>query len=77
MKLVTRFAIAAKCETELGAILREAFDELARSKPHSHQRRNATGTYREHSEGDRFEGSISPRLRGVAPQCGTLHIYKL
>ena len=41
MKLVTRFEIAAKCETELGAILREAFDELARSKPNTHQRRNA------------------------------------
>lgn len=41
MKLVTRFEMAAKNETELGAILREAFDELARSKPHSHQRRNA------------------------------------
>lgn len=41
MKLVTRFEIAAKCETELGAILREAFDELARSDPNTHQRRNA------------------------------------
>ncbi|PCJ99987.1 MAG: hypothetical protein COA45_04010 [Zetaproteobacteria bacterium] len=41
MKLVTRFEIAEKNETELGAILREAFNELARSKPNSHQRRNA------------------------------------
>ncbi len=41
MKLVTRFEIAAKCETELSAILREAFNELARSKPNTHQRRNA------------------------------------
>ncbi|PCI67822.1 MAG: hypothetical protein COB26_09515 [Piscirickettsiaceae bacterium] len=41
MKLVTRFEMAAKNETELGAILREAFNELARSKPYSHQRRNA------------------------------------
>ncbi|MBL4588647.1 MAG: hypothetical protein JKY11_01020 [Alphaproteobacteria bacterium] len=41
MKLVTRFEIAAKCETELGAILREAFDELARSNPNTHKRRNA------------------------------------
>ena len=41
MKLVARFEMAAKNETELGAILKEAFDELARSKPNSHQRRNA------------------------------------
>ena len=41
MKLVTRFEIAAKNETELSTILREAFNELAKSKPNSHQRRNA------------------------------------
>ncbi len=41
MKLVTRFEMAAKNEKELSTILKEAFNELARSKPHSHQRRNA------------------------------------
>ena len=41
MKLVTRFELAAKNENELHAYLREAFNELARSEPDSHQRRNA------------------------------------
>lgn len=41
MKLITRFELAAKNENELRAYLREAFNELARSEPDSHQRRNA------------------------------------
>lgn len=41
MKLITRFELAAKNENELHAYLREAFNELARSGPDSHQRRNA------------------------------------
>lgn len=41
MKLVTRFELAAKNENELHAYLREAFNELARSEPDTHQRRNA------------------------------------
>ncbi len=40
-KLVSRFELAAKNETELHAMLRGAFNELARSEPESHQRRNA------------------------------------
>ncbi len=41
MKLITRFELAAKTENELRGILREAFNELARSDFGSHQRRNA------------------------------------
>ncbi len=41
MKLVTKFELAAKSKNELHALLREAFNELARSEPESHQRRNA------------------------------------
>ncbi|MES9970976.1 MAG: hypothetical protein ABW092_13160 [Candidatus Thiodiazotropha sp.] len=41
MKLVTRFELAAKSKNELHAYLREAFNELARSEPETHQRRNA------------------------------------
>ena len=41
MKLVTQFELAAKKENELHAYLREAFNELARSEPDTHQRRNA------------------------------------
>jgi len=41
MKLVTRFEMAAKNETELHGYLRNAFNELAMSNPHTHQRRNA------------------------------------
>jgi hypothetical protein len=37
MKLITRFELAAKNENELYAYLREAFNELARSEPDSHQ----------------------------------------
>ena len=41
MKLVTKFELAAKNENELHALLRNAFNELVRSKPDTHQRRNA------------------------------------
>lgn len=41
MKLITRFELATKNESELNALLREAFNELAKSKRHSHERRNA------------------------------------
>jgi len=41
MRLVTRFEMAAKNETELHGLLRNAFNELAKSNPHTHQRRNA------------------------------------
>lgn len=41
MRLVTRFELAAKNETELYGLLRNAFNELARSNLHTHQRRNA------------------------------------
>lgn len=41
MKLIMKFELAAKNENELHGLLREAFNELARSDPDSHQRRNA------------------------------------
>ncbi len=41
MKLITRFELAAKSESELYALLREVFNELAKSEPDSHERRNA------------------------------------
>ncbi len=41
MRLITRFEMAAKNESELYSLLREAFNELARSEPDTHQRRNA------------------------------------
>ncbi|MEW8051120.1 MAG: hypothetical protein AB2809_12145 [Candidatus Thiodiazotropha sp.] len=41
MELITRFELAAKNENELHALLREAFNALARSEPDSQQRRNA------------------------------------
>lgn len=41
MKLVSRFELAAKSKNELHALLREAFNELARSEPETHQRMNA------------------------------------
>lgn len=41
MYLTTRFELAAKNERELYAILREAFNELAKSDIDTHQRRNA------------------------------------
>ncbi len=41
MKLITRFELAAKSKTELHALLMEVFNELARSNPDTHQRRNA------------------------------------
>lgn len=41
MKLITRFELAAKNENELHFMLREVFNELTKSEPKSHQRRNA------------------------------------
>ena len=41
MRLVTRFELAAKNESKLHGLLRNAFNELAKSNPHSHQRKNA------------------------------------
>ncbi len=41
MRLITRFELAAKNENELHGLLREAFNELARSDFDTHQRRNA------------------------------------
>ena len=41
MKLITRFEMAAKNESELYSLLREAFNELSRSEPDTYQRRNA------------------------------------
>ena len=41
MKLLTKFELAARNENELYALLREAFNELARSEPDTYQRRNA------------------------------------
>jgi hypothetical protein len=41
MKLLTRFALAAKNITELHVLLRQSFNELAKSNPNTHQRRSA------------------------------------
>ena len=41
MKLVTRFELAKMNENELRALLRHAFNELAKSDRDTHQRRNA------------------------------------
>jgi len=41
MRLVTRFEMAAKNINELHALLRNAFNELAKSNPDTYQRRNA------------------------------------
>lgn len=41
MRLITRFEMTAKNENELHGLLRNDFNELAKSNPHSHQRRNA------------------------------------
>ncbi|WP_369157005.1 hypothetical protein [Candidatus Thiodiazotropha sp. LNASS1] len=41
MELVTRFELAAKNETGLRTLLREAFNTLASSEPKSQKRRNA------------------------------------
>jgi hypothetical protein len=41
MKLITRFELAAKNESELHGLLRMVFNELAKSGPGTHQRRNA------------------------------------
>ncbi len=41
MKLVTRFELAAKNESELHGYLRQAFNALVKSNPGSYQRQNA------------------------------------
>jgi len=41
MRLITRFELAAKNEIEPHGLLGEVFNELTRSEPNTHQRRNA------------------------------------
>lgn len=41
MRLITRFELAAKNKNELHVILRQAFNELAKSTTNTHERRNA------------------------------------
>ena len=41
MKLLTRFELAARNKTELHGLLRNSFNELAKSNPNTHQRTNA------------------------------------
>ena len=41
MRPITRFEIAAKNESELYSLLREAFNELARSERYTMERTNA------------------------------------
>ncbi len=41
MKLITRYELANKSETELYALLRKAFNTLTRSDANSYERRNA------------------------------------
>lgn len=41
MKPLTRYELAAKNKNELHALLRQSFNELAKSNPNTHQRRNA------------------------------------
>lgn len=41
MRLITRFELTTKTEAELYALLREVFNELAKSAVNSHERRNA------------------------------------
>ncbi len=41
MKLITRFELAAKNESELYGLLRNAFNELAKSEPYTMDRTNS------------------------------------
>ena len=41
MRLITRFELAAMSEPELHGMIREMFNELVKSNPNSHERRNA------------------------------------
>ncbi len=41
MKLITRFEMAVKNESELHGLLRNAFNELAKSDPNTIERTNA------------------------------------
>ncbi len=41
MRLITRFEMAVKNESELYSLLREAFNELAKSEPYTFERTNA------------------------------------
>ncbi len=59
MRLVTRFELAAKNESELHGLLRNAFNELAMSNPHTHQRRNALASI-ENIEREIGSRSFSP-----------------
>lgn len=57
MKLITRFELAAKSKNELHAILREAFNELARSEYGTYQRNNALASI------ENIQNELSLRVR--------------
>lgn len=59
MKLITRFELAAKNENELHGLLRTAFNELAASEPHTHQRRNALASI-ENIQNELFHRTLHP-----------------
>ncbi len=56
MKLITRFELAAKHENELHALLREVFNDLARSEPDTPQRRAALASI------ENIQNELSERL---------------
>jgi len=62
MKLVTKFELAAKSENELRKLLREAFNELAKSKFGSHERRNALASIEniQNEITEKYSRSFSP-----------------
>ena len=41
MELITRYELMTKSKNELLVLLRQTFNELAKSNPDTHQRRNA------------------------------------
>jgi len=59
MRLVSRFEMAAKNENELHGLLRNAFNELAMSNPHTHQRRNSLASI-ENIQGEIGSRSFNP-----------------
>ncbi len=59
MKLVTRFELAVKNESELYALLRNAFNELAKSNSDTPQRRNALASI-ENIQNELSSRALSP-----------------
>jgi hypothetical protein len=66
MKLITRFELATRATPELHALIRDLFNQLARSAPESAERRNGLASL-ENVQAELAHRSAHPLHHGPSP----------